>query len=1190
MTRPDGSTIELVPGRRAGQRSPSRRPTCWASTPSPPTGPVAAAPSPSGGAASDAPAARPSRAAVRPRRRVRRHSSSTRTRRSASRSTSSTSERVDRSRPGSAGRASRRSAPTAAPSPAPRRRPGRRPSTRPTTRDELWVPIVLIVLVGLLRRVGSSTTVTRSSGVRRWLVRRVPATARRRRPLMGISLRRSRVWLLLLVPALAADVRPPSSRRGGAWARAAVAPRSSSARSCCRALVLALAGFQLVLPVDRLATVFVVDLSDSRRQRRPRGCARVPARDAQGDARGRRGRHRRVRQGRPGRAAARRSSRDIDRIASHAGQGRHGHRRRRSDSPPRSSPTTRRSGSSCSPTATTRPAAARPRPRSRRPRRSRIETRAIGLVDVDEVLVERLTTPSTARLGENDPGRSPTSARRSPSRPRSGCSPTARWSRTAAGRARGRRHPGHVRRQAHRGRLPHASAPSSRPPATRSARTTGPTRTRSSRASRGRWSSPANDGVAAELVAALEGPAPAGRHDDPRGAPDRPREPRHLRQHRRSSTCPRLRLNDRQLAALQVYVRDLGKGLVMVGGPRTLRRGRLQEDADRGDAAGRHGRPRPPEAAGHRARRRHRPVGLDGRLPLQHVRPAAPGSGIAGVQKVDIGKEAILRAAAAMTERDELGVVAFNESAHWVVKTQPLGDGRRPAGPDRARSGRRPDQHLRGARRRRSTSLERVAATRRHIILLTDGWSSSGQYDDIIKQDEGRPGSRSRPSAPAAARTRSSSSSRSRAAAGSTPPPTPPASPTSSSRRPSRSPASRSSRSRSSRSRPRRRRSCAASTRGCRSSSATTARRPSPRPRPCWSRRATIRSSPSGSTASAGPWRGRRTRPVDGRRTGSAWSGFDKFFRQLVSWTFPGEETDGIEATFETKDGRTSLHVESVEADGSPRDFYSTHAVLVGPDLEPHDVALSQVAPGVYEAALGEIDPGAYAVRITQTRPGSSPLGRTVGLVAPTSAEYRLLGTNEAFLAALRAATGGTSHHDRPPAMDARPDGHEPLHRPVAAAAHPRAAALAARHRAAARLGGSPRARAGARVGARDRPATAGDGTADDDRASLLAARERATGAPSRASLRGSGTATAEPTSADPAATSPSPSAPPPTPRSPAAQTGPTPAPAAPPPAAAAPPTRPPRPPTPSRSSATPSVPGAAEPRSRASPDGFGDR
>ncbi len=95
--------------------------------------------------------------------------------------------------------------------------------------------------------------------------------------------------------------------------------------------------------------------------------------------------------------------------------------------------------------------------------------------------------------------------------------------------------------------------------------------------------------------------------------------------------------------------------------------------------------------------------------------------------------------------------------------------------------------------------------------------------------------------------------------------------------------------------------------------------------------------------------------------------------RQLVSWTFPGEETDGIEARFDTVDGRTSLHVESVEADGSPRDFYATHGDRgrAGPradDREPR----RRSAPGVYEAPLGEVDPGAYAVRVTQTRPGST--------------------------------------------------------------------------------------------------------------------------------------------------------------------------------------------------------------------------
>ena len=76
------------------------------------------------------------------------------------------------------------------------------------------------------------------------------------------------------------------------------------------------------------------------------------------------------------------------------------------------------------------------------------------------------------------------------------------------------------------------------------------------------------------------------------------------------------------------------------------------------------------------------------------------------------------------------------------------------------------------------------------------------------------------------------------------------------------------------------------------------------------------------------------------------WDGFSRFFSQLVSWTFPGEETGGIEAAFDVEGGQTTLHVESVEADGSPRDFYSTTAVLVGPDIEPVDVTLNQVAPG----------------------------------------------------------------------------------------------------------------------------------------------------------------------------------------------------------------------------------------------------
>ena len=307
-------------------------------------------------------------------------------------------------------------------------------------------------------------------------------------------------------------------------------------------------------------------------------------------------------------------------------------------------------------------------------------------------------------------------------------------------------------------------------------------------------------------------------------------------------------------------------------------------------------------------------------------------------------------------------------------------------------------------------SLEGVTATRRHIILLTDGWSTSGQYDDILKQDEGRRDhpldrrrGRRRQPVPRAARD-----------AGRRPVlrrrPTRRASRTSSSRRPSRSPASRSSRSRSSRSRRRRRRSCAASTRACRSSSATTARPPSRPPRPCWSPRATIRSSPSGSTGSGGPWRGRRTRPGAGPRTGWRWPGFDKFFSPARQLDVPGrrDRTASRRPSRRRTGGRRCT---SRASRRTARRATSTRRTpwWSGRTSSRTTSRSSQVAPGVYEATLGEVDPGAYAIRVTQTKPGVVAAGadgraggadrrRSTGCWGRTRRSWR----------SLRAATGGT--------------------------------------------------------------------------------------------------------------------------------------------------------------------------------------
>src|SRR5207247_9602342 len=91
-------------------------------------------------------------------------------------------------------------------------------------------------------------------------LRRVPALDVEGKTLMGVRFE-APIWLLLLIPALLITFVPHLATRrkmGARRRRAALAIRTI----LLSALVLALAGFPLVLPVDRLATVFVVDLSD----------------------------------------------------------------------------------------------------------------------------------------------------------------------------------------------------------------------------------------------------------------------------------------------------------------------------------------------------------------------------------------------------------------------------------------------------------------------------------------------------------------------------------------------------------------------------------------------------------------------------------------------------------------------------------------------------------------------------------------------------------------------------------------------------------------------------------------------------------------------------------------------------------------------------------------------------------------
>jgi uncharacterized membrane protein len=818
---------------------------------------------------------------------------------------------------------------------------------------------------------------------------------------MGIALD-APLALLLLVPALLLTIGlhlAARRRMGSGRRRAALVVRSL----LLTALVLALAGFQLVLPVDRLATVFVVDMSDSvgnagredalaflRETLKER-----PQDDVAGIVAFGKG------------ALVERLPAEltgIDRLASTpvksatdiGGALRLATALFPDDAQKRivllsDGNDTTGDGQSEAALAAARGV--------------QIETRQIGLGDVDEVLIERLTTPSTARLGEAVPI-------------------TAEIRSTVAQTATVRLYANGTLIQTKPVELIAGST-------TVQFQDVKPTEAGFVRfravveAARDTFSEndradsntivkgeprtlvlAGDDKVATELVAALKN---QGQQVDTVVPEALPTDLASLASYDSVVLVDvsRLRLTDRQLTALQVYVRDLGKGLVMIGGPKSYGAGGYAKTALEETL---------PVDMGVRDRQKQPDIALvvvidqSGSMAACHCNSfnggmGGPGSGTGGVQKVDIGKEAILRAAAALTARDELGVVGFNEAAHWVVHTQPLGSitdlqgqiaGIRADGQTNIYAGL--DQAVQ--------SLETTTATRRHIILLTDGWSTSGQYDAIIAKMKADGITLSTVGAGGGANPfleQLAKQGGGRFYAATNPASIPdiflketqqvsgqqiveePFFPIQTSSSPIL-------------------RGLDAGLPQLRGYNGTTIKAAAQ------NILVTARDDPLLASWQYGLGRSVAwTSDSTGRwaKDWVGWSGFNRFFNQMVAWTFPGEETGGIEATFQTTGGKTALHVESVESDGSPRDFYSTTASIVGPDLEPALVNLVQTAPGIYETPLGEIDPGAYAVRITQTRAGSSPLGRTVGLVAPTAAEYRQLGANEPFLASLRAATGG---------------------------------------------------------------------------------------------------------------------------------------------------------------------------------------
>lgn len=138
-----------------------------------------------------------------------------------------------------------------------------------------------------------------------------------------------------------------------------------------------------------------------------------------------------------------------------------------------------------------------------------------------------------------------------------------------------------------------------------------------------------------------------------------------------------------------------------------------------------------------------------------------------------------------------------------------------------------------------------------------------------------------------------------------------------------------------------------------------------------------------------------------------AWEGYDTFWAQLTRLIGRAPSGRGLELSTEIDSGRLVLRLLALDSRGEPIDALAVPATVYAPDGRRLDVSLEQVGPGAYEARADAGASGNY-IAIVRPRDASGPLPPVLGgATQAASAEYASLRSDRAMLERLAEETGG---------------------------------------------------------------------------------------------------------------------------------------------------------------------------------------
>ena len=137
------------------------------------------------------------------------------------------------------------------------------------------------------------------------------------------------------------------------------------------------------------------------------------------------------------------------------------------------------------------------------------------------------------------------------------------------------------------------------------------------------------------------------------------------------------------------------------------------------------------------------------------------------------------------------------------------------------------------------------------------------------------------------------------------------------------------------------------------------------------------------------------------------WGGYGKFWTQLVRDTMRKATLSNFQAEIKKEKGVAHLAIDALDDAGDFLNQLESDVSLISPDLKKKQLAVTQTAPGRYELDFPTQDVGPYFLNVMQKQSGEVVNNQVTGTVVSYPQEYLVHNADDALLTQLAAVSGG---------------------------------------------------------------------------------------------------------------------------------------------------------------------------------------